>query len=64
MGPVSRSRDILFAILMSFLPGCASTPMPETHEDGKEHIDDTAAPDRLKAAIGDEPLLRLQWRRQ
>jgi hypothetical protein len=52
MGPISRSRGILVAILVAFLAGCASMPMPETEG---EHIDDTVIPNRVKAAIVDEP---------
>jgi len=53
MRPASRSAGILFAILMTFLSGCASMPMPETEG---EHIDDTVMPNRVKAAIVDESL--------
>lgn len=53
MGPARRSTGIVFAVLIAFLAGCASMPMPESEG---EHIDDTVIPNRVKAAIVDELL--------
>jgi hypothetical protein len=52
----SRSTGVLFAALLAFGSGCASTPMPMPETEG-EHIDDTAIFNRGTAAIVDEPPL-------
>ena len=55
MGLSSWRAGLFFAILLAFLSGCVSTSIPEG---AGEYIDDTVIPNRVKAAIVNEPPLK------
>jgi osmotically-inducible protein OsmY len=55
MRPFNRFATFLFAVLLTFLFGCAGSP---TQEGTGEYIDDTVITTKVKAAIFDEPSLK------
>ena len=55
MKPFKGISNILFAIAMMFMLGCASTAK---HEGTGEYVDDTVITTKVKAAIFEEPGLK------